>query len=87
MADKRFALSKAPHLRKSDFPKYYGTSVIMRDLVIALTPLVIFGWLKNGLYPFINGDTTNFYDCIRPLVLIFVGALTSFLSEFVFFLS
>lgn len=86
MADKRFALSKAPHLRKSDFPKVYGTSVIMRDLCIALVPLILFGWLKNGLYPFIQIDSTSFYDCIRPLMMVIIGALSSFLSEFVFFL-
>jgi len=85
MADRRFVLSKGPHLRKSDFPKVYGTNIMMRDLFIALMPLVIFGWLKNGLFPFINGDTSSFWDMIRPLVMVLVGAGTSYLTEVGYF--
>ena len=47
MADRRFVLSKGPHLRKADFPKVYGTGAMMKDLFIALLPLVIFGFLKT----------------------------------------
>lgn len=85
MADRRFILSKGPHLRKSDFPKVYGTGVMMRDLFISLIPLVLFAWLKNGLFPYIGGFDDNFYNVLRPLIMVIVGAGTSYLTEVGYF--
>lgn len=85
MADRRFVLSKGPHLRKADFPKVYGTGTIMKDLFIALLPLVLFGFLKNGLFPFIHGDTNSVYEMLRPLIMVIVGTGTSYLIEVAYF--
>jgi electron transport complex protein RnfD len=78
-SNKKFALGKAPFIRKADLTSQH-TSNFMLDLIIALTPLIIFGWVKNGLIPFIE-DKTNFLGLIYPLLLPLCGGLFSFLLE------
>ncbi|MFA7434796.1 MAG: RnfABCDGE type electron transport complex subunit D [Bacilli bacterium] len=80
MNGKKFVLGKAPFIRKADLTSQH-TSSFMRDLVIALIPLIIFGWVKNGLVPFLNDDT-NFYGMIHPLLLPILGGLFSLLLEY-----
>lgn len=86
---RKFALGKAPFQRITD-ERRLSTSQMMRDFVIALIPLILFGWLKNGLLPFIkyNGDPImgiSFMEMIYPLLFIIVGGLTSVVSETLFF--
>lgn len=79
---KRFLLGKEPFIRKADSKKY-GTDIVMRDFFIALLPLIIFAWVKNGLLPYLNVDNVSFWTMIKPLVFIFMGGFTSWLLEFV----
>ena len=69
MSTQNFVLDKAPYIRKAD-NKGYGTAVMMRDFLIALLPLIIFAWVKNGLLPFINRDTSSVWNMLRPLVMV-----------------
>jgi len=88
MPAKRFPLSKAPFLRLADDSRY-RSETIMRNFTIALVPLILFAWVKNGLLPFISNDPvvkTTFIEMIYPLLLVFIGALTSLLAE-AFYLS
>ncbi|HHU79989.1 MAG TPA: RnfABCDGE type electron transport complex subunit D [Acholeplasmataceae bacterium] len=80
---RRFALGKAPFQRITD-EKRLSTSQIMRDFIIALVPLILFGWVKNGLLPFIR-EEISVIEMLYPLILILVGALTSVVSEVIFF--
>ena len=85
MSTQNFVLDKAPYIRKAD-NKGYGTAVMMRDFLIALLPLILFAWVKNGLLPYINMDTFSIWDMLRPLLLVIIGAATSYLTELVFYL-
>lgn len=81
---KRFALGKEPFIRKADF-KQGSTGIIMRDYMIALMPLILFAWIKNGLYPFINGNQ-GFFQMLYPLIFVIIGGATSFVIEGLFYL-
>jgi hypothetical protein len=79
---RRFLLGKEPFIRKAD-RKEYGTDIIMRDFIFALIPLILFGWVKNGLIPYINLDNVSFWTMIKPLTFVFIGGFTSWLLEFI----
>ncbi len=79
---RRFLLGKEPFIRKADSKKY-GTDIVMRDLMLALIPLILFSWIKNGLLPYINLDDVSFWTMIKPLVFVFIGGFTSWLLEFI----
>lgn len=59
MNSKKFVLGKAPFIRKADTASQ-NTSSFMKDLIIALIPLIIFAWVKNGIIPFIDKIDTLF---------------------------
>lgn len=79
MNAKKYELGKAPFIRKADITSQ-NTSHFMLDFIIALIPLILFGWVKNGLLPFIDKDT-NFLGLIYPLLLPIFGGLFSLLLE------
>ncbi len=79
----RFANGKAPFLRLTD-DKSYGTSVMMRDFLIGLLPLILFAFYKNGIQVFLNGNIT-FLEMFYPLVFILAGGLLSMLFEGFFY--
>ena len=56
------------------------TSKIMVHLIIALTPIILFGVYKNGYIPYSNGKT-DLFGLIYPLLFIIIGSLTTFLCE------
>lgn len=85
-AQRRFALQKTPFLRLADGNR--DTTTIMRDFMIALVPLMLFAWFKNGILPFINPNPalkTTFFEMIYPLLFMVIGALTTFLIEGIYF--
>ncbi|MFA7561417.1 MAG: RnfABCDGE type electron transport complex subunit D [Candidatus Izemoplasmatales bacterium] len=79
----RFAGGKAPFLRQAD-QKSYGTNVIMRDFIIALLPVILFSWYKNGIKVYIEGNI-NFLEMLYPLFFILLGGLLSVIMEGIFF--
>ena len=81
---KKFLLGKAPFVRSTD-TNGPSTNRIMIDVLIALAPIVIFAWIKNGLLPWQNDLTVTFWQMIYPLVLVLVGALSSFVFEAAYF--
>lgn len=82
LENKKFTMHKAPFIRKADHSE--NTTVMMRDFMIALAPLIIFAWVKNGLLPYI-ADKTNFFGMLYPLLLVLVGAASAFLFEFLWY--
>ena len=76
---KKFVLEKAPFIRRVDNGKV-TTNQIMNDVKIALIPLIIFAWVKNGLLPFISGSST-FFQMLYPLLFVIVGGLFSIILE------
>ncbi|MGD9887191.1 MAG: RnfABCDGE type electron transport complex subunit D [Bacilli bacterium] len=81
---RKLILGKEPFIRKADNPAY-GTKIIMRDFILALLPLIIFAWIKNGLLPFINHDITSVWRMLYPLIFIIMGGLTAVIVEFVYY--
>jgi electron transport complex protein RnfD len=79
----RFASGKAPFLRMTDDGRY-GTGAIQRDFLIALVPLVLFAFYKNGIQVYLDGNIT-FLEMFYPLVFILCGGLTSTVLEGLFF--
>lgn len=79
----RFSGGKAPFLRIADSDNQ-GTSVIMRDFMIALTPLILFAWYKNGILVYMQGNI-GFMEMLYPLFFVLMGGLSSLLMEALFF--
>lgn len=72
------------HINKSTQVKSKETSsVMMSHLLIALFPIIIFAWYKNGILPFIKGDTDAF-GLFYPILFIGIPALTTYLVEVVY---
>lgn len=83
---RRFALQKTPFLRLADGKQ--DTTTIMRDFLIALVPLMLFAWFKNGILPFISTNPaikTTFFEMLYPLIFMITGALTTFFIEGIYF--
>lgn len=56
------------------------TDKMMMKLLLALTPIVLFTFYKNGVIPYING-TTNIFGMFYPLIFIFIAMLSTFIFE------
>jgi electron transport complex protein RnfD len=72
---KEFAVDHGPHIKD-----YNNTSKMMRNLFIALFPIIIFSYIKNGLLPFLDNNI-SFLDSLKPLLIILIGGLTCILIE------
>ena len=59
------------------------TSKMMLHLFIALLPIIIFSFYKNGIIPFQKG-TTNIMGLFLPLAVIIIPTLTSFVTEMLY---
>lgn len=79
----RFAGGKAPFVRASE-EKDYGTKVIMRDVMIALLPVILFSWYKNGIQVYIDGNI-GLLEMFYPLFFILIGGFLSVLMEGIFY--
>lgn len=79
----RFAGGKAPFLRRSD-DKRYNTNTIMRDFMIALLPVILFTWYKNGIAVYLDGNI-SFFEMLYPLFLVISGGVFSMVMEGLFF--
>jgi len=67
-----------PFMKSSD-----NVSKIMRRLVIALIPIIIFAVYKNGYLLYSKGYT-NVYGIFYPLIFIILGSMSSLISEELF---
>jgi electron transport complex protein RnfD len=73
-----FMIEKGPHIKDQD-----TTSKIMKRLLIALIPIIIFSIYKNGIMLYQTGSAT-FYQALRPLIMILLSVFTSVLIEGLF---
>ena len=72
---------KKIHLKKGPFLKSENsTDKIMMHLLIALLPIIIFSFYKNGIYLYINGYVSIF-EMFYPLIFVLVGGLSTFIFE------
>jgi len=79
----RFANAKAPFVRVSD-ESISDTKGVMRDFFIALLPIILFSWIKNGILVYLAGDS-SFFEMLYPLFMICLGGFLSVFFEFIFF--
>lgn len=73
-----FFVESGPHIKDKDH-----ISRIMRTVMIALLPIVIFTIYKNGIIPYQKGYI-NLFDAFRPLIIILLAMITSFVSELLY---
>ena len=58
---------------------------MMLHLFIALIPIILFTFYKNGIKPYLDGDATT-YGMFYPLIFIGVGVLTTTIIESLYLL-
>lgn len=80
----KFTITKAPYIRSVDENKS-STSKMMLDLLIALLPIIIFGFINFGLIPYIKRIDLNLWHLFRPLVNVIIGGLSSVILEGLYF--
>ncbi len=96
---KKFILDKAPFIRRVD-NDCVTTKQMMMDVIIALFPLILFSFVKNGLLPYLSqffafegkllayitpNITMSIWDMLYPLVFVMCGGLFSIIMEGVYF--
>ena len=72
---RKFHINRSTHIHAEQ-----STSQLVQHYLIALLPLVLFAFFKNGVFPYIKG-LSGIYDLFLPLLVIGVSVLGSFLSE------
>lgn len=75
---KTFDIEKGPFLNSKN-----KTSKMMLNLFIALLPIIIFSFYKNGVIPYREG-LTDIKGLFLPLMVIILPSLTSFLTEMLY---
>lgn len=73
-----FGFDNGPHLKDHDH-----TAKIMKRLLIALMPVVLFAIYKNGILPYMEGYT-DILGAIWPLIMILTAMFTSLLVEVIY---
>ena len=81
---RKFVMGKAPFIRTTD-EGINSTSKMMIDVIIALVPIILFAWYKNGIKPFISLQNVSVLVMLWPLLFVIVGGLTSFILEALYF--
>ena len=75
---------KEIHIKDGPFLKTENkTNSIMNNLLIALIPIVIFSFYKNGIIPYINGKA-NLYQMFLPIIMIIISMSVTSLSEYLY---
>ncbi len=82
---KRFLISKTPFIRSVDSGSM-STTRMMYDQLVVFISLIMFGFVINGLIPFINGEIRNIYNLFRPIINVSVGMFFSFFFETIYLL-
>ncbi len=75
---------KEIHIKEGPFLKTENkTNNIMNNLLIALIPIILYSFYKNGIVPYINGKST-IYQMLLPLIMIFVSVFVTFFTEYLY---
>lgn len=75
---KDFHMYSGPFIKSNNSAKK-----IMRNLFIALLPIILFSFYKNGIIPYLNHKTT-FIEMFYPLLFILIPTLSSFIIELLY---
>ena len=80
---KKYLISKTPFIRSVDSGSM-STTRMMYDQLVVFVSFIMFGFVINGLIPYINGEIRSFYYLIKPLINVFIGAFFSLLFEAIY---
>lgn len=75
----KYSIEKAPLVRDTSLK----TSGMYKDFVVAILPLVLFSFYKNGLSPFMAGNATVM-EMLKPLLMIIVAGISGMIFETLF---
>lgn len=75
---KEFHLEPGPYIKNNN-----STNKMMFHLLIALLPIIVFSFIKNGVIPFAN-HKTDLIGMFYPLIFIGISTFTSFFVEFLY---
>ncbi len=75
---KNFHLKSGPFIKDNN-----STSKMMRHLLVALTPIILFSFFKNGVLPFIN-NKVDILGMLYPLIFIILGPIFTFIIELMY---
>ncbi len=73
-------LKKGPFIKSKD-----TVGKMMTRVIIALLPIIIFSFYKNGVLLYLKGYT-NFYGMFYPLIFIVLGAMSSLVGEELYYI-
>lgn len=59
------------------------TNKMMLHLVIALIPIILFSFYKNGIIPYLNGKT-NLLGLVYPLIIVLVASFSTLVFESIY---
>ena len=75
---------KEIHIKEGPFLRTENkTNNIMNNLLIALIPIILFSFYKNGIIPYNHGKAT-IYQMFLPLIFVLIGALVTFFDEYLY---
>ena len=77
---KQFKVKKGNYIKSPD-----STKKMMDYVLIALLPIIIFSFYKNGIMPLIKG-TGNILELFKPLLYVIIPALISLFTEYLFYI-
>lgn len=81
---RKFVIGKGPFIRSTD-EGINSTTRMMVDVMIALCPIILFAWYKNGIKPFVTVKGVSILVMLWPLLFVIIGGLTSFILEALYF--
>lgn len=82
---KKFLISKTPFVRSVDSGSM-STTRMMYDVFVALFAIILFGFVINGLIPYINGEIQSIYYLLKPFLNVIVGMFFSAFFEALYFI-
>lgn len=74
----KFSVIKGPFIKSKN-----NTSKMMNNLLIALIPIIVFTFYKNGIIPYLN-NKIDLLEMFYPLIFVIIGPITSFLVEYLY---
>ena len=77
---KQFKVRKGNYIKSPD-----STKKMMDYVLLALLPIIVFSFYKNGIMPLIKG-TGNILELFKPLLYVIIPALVSLFTEYLFYI-
>lgn len=77
---RQFKIKKGNYIKSKD-----STKNMMNSVLVALLPIILFSFYKNGILPLIKG-TGNIIELFIPIIFVIIPAAVCLLTEYIFFI-